>query len=162
GVRLRVEGPGARTGAPLHTRRARDGPVLCVRPRAGAAHDLRRGDEARARVRAGDRPERRAQDDTLLAVRVPAGGRGARGGGGRGGGGGREAEGVERFRETFGGCVQRHLQSDVPLGAFLSGGVDSSAVVAAMSRVTKEPVRTFTIGFADAEYDEAPFARRVA
>src|SRR5262252_3844408 len=73
-----------------------------------------------------------------------------------------EAEWVERFRDSFTGCVQRHLQSDVPLGAFLSGGVDSSAVVAAMTRVTSEPVRTFTIGFADGEFDESPHARDVA
>jgi asparagine synthase (glutamine-hydrolysing) len=73
-----------------------------------------------------------------------------------------EREWVERFRETFTACVRRHLQSDVPLGAFLSGGVDSSAVVAAMARVTSEPVRTFTIGFADQAFDESRFARRVA
>ncbi len=73
-----------------------------------------------------------------------------------------ELEWVERFRDTFTECVRRHLQSDVPLGAFLSGGVDSSAVVAAMQRVMNEPVRTFTIGFADSAYDEAPYARQVA
>jgi len=73
-----------------------------------------------------------------------------------------ERDWIERFRESFTGCVRRHLQSDVPLGAFLSGGVDSSAVVAAMKRVTTEPVRTFTIGFADAGFDESPFARRIA
>jgi asparagine synthase (glutamine-hydrolysing) len=73
-----------------------------------------------------------------------------------------QAEWIERFRETFTACVQRHLQSDVPLGAFLSGGVDSSAVVAAMTRVMEEPVRTFTIGFPEAEFDESPHARRVA
>jgi asparagine synthase (glutamine-hydrolysing) len=73
-----------------------------------------------------------------------------------------EEQWVERFRDAFTGCVQRHLQSDVPLGAFLSGGVDSSAVVAAMSRVMREPVRTFTIGFADPEHDEAPYARAIA
>jgi len=73
-----------------------------------------------------------------------------------------ELEWIERFRDTFTACVKRHLQSDVPLGAFLSGGVDSSAVVAAMQRVMDEPVRTFTIGFADQAFDEAPFARRVA
>ena len=74
----------------------------------------------------------------------------------------REQEWVERFRDTFTACVRRHLQSDVPLGAFLSGGVDSSAVVAAMKRVAPEPVRTFTIGFADAAFDESPYARRIA
>src|SRR5262249_35685148 len=73
-----------------------------------------------------------------------------------------ESQWIERFRDTFTSCVRRSLQSDVPLGAFLSGGVDSSAVVAAMSRVTSEPVRTFTIGFADGGYDESPHARRVA
>ncbi len=73
-----------------------------------------------------------------------------------------EREWVERFRDTFTACVRRHLQSDVPLGAFLSGGVDSSAVVAAMTRVMDEPVRTFTIGFSDSAYDEAPIARQVA
>jgi asparagine synthase (glutamine-hydrolysing) len=73
-----------------------------------------------------------------------------------------EAEWIERFRETFLGCVRRHLQADVPLGAFLSGGVDSTAVVAAMSRVMDQPVRTFTIGFAESGFDEAPHARRAA
>lgn len=73
-----------------------------------------------------------------------------------------EAEWIERFRATFLATVERHLQADVPLGAFLSGGVDSSAVVAAMSKVMKEPVRTFTIGFGVAEFDESPYARRVA
>src|SRR5262249_49304937 len=74
----------------------------------------------------------------------------------------REEDWVERFRDTLTGCVRRHLQSDVPLGAFLSGGVDSSAVVAAMRRVTSEPPRTFTIGFAEAEFDETPHARKIA
>lgn len=73
-----------------------------------------------------------------------------------------EAQWIERFRDQFTACVRRHLQSDVPLGAFLSGGVDSSAVVAAMTRVMKEPVRTFTIGFGEREFDESPYARRVA
>ncbi len=73
-----------------------------------------------------------------------------------------EADWIERFRERFTACVERHLESEVPLGAFLSGGVDSSAVVAAMTRVMREPVRTFTIGFADRDFDEAPVAREVA
>jgi asparagine synthase (glutamine-hydrolysing) len=73
-----------------------------------------------------------------------------------------EAEWIERFRSTFTATVQRHLLSDVPLGAFLSGGVDSSAVVAAMTRASHEPVRTFTIGFDDPRYDESRHAARIA
>jgi len=73
-----------------------------------------------------------------------------------------EAEWIERFRTTFTDTVRRHLLSDVPLGAFLSGGVDSSAVVAAMARASEQPVRTFTIGFADSRYDESPHAARIA
>jgi asparagine synthase (glutamine-hydrolysing) len=73
-----------------------------------------------------------------------------------------EVEWIERFRATFTATVKRHLLADVPLGAFLSGGVDSSAVVAAMSRATAQPVRTFTIGFGDPKYDESGYAARVA
>lgn len=54
------------------------------------------------------------------------------------------------------------MMADVPLGAFLSGGVDSSAVVALMSRASREPVKTCSIGFADKRHDETPFAREVA
>ena len=58
--------------------------------------------------------------------------------------------------------VKCHLLSDVPLGAFLSGGVDSSAVVAMMSEYASDPVSTFTIGFQEEEYNETPRARTVA
>jgi asparagine synthase (glutamine-hydrolysing) len=54
------------------------------------------------------------------------------------------------------------MQADVPLGAFLSGGVDSSAVVALMTQASPKPVKTCTIGFDDKEYDESSFSREVA
>jgi asparagine synthase (glutamine-hydrolysing) len=73
-----------------------------------------------------------------------------------------EAYFAERVRALIEESVRLHLASDVPLGAFLSGGVDSSAVVATMARVTSAPVKTFSVGFSDADYDERPFARTVA
>jgi len=59
-------------------------------------------------------------------------------------------------------AVAQQLVSDVPLGAFLSGGIDSSLLVALMQRAGGRPTKTFTIGFEDKAYDEAPFARAVA
>lgn len=59
-------------------------------------------------------------------------------------------------------AVKRRLISDVPVGAYLSGGLDSSIVVAMMSQYSSEPVNSFSIGFAEDGYDEGPFAQRVA
>ena len=73
-----------------------------------------------------------------------------------------EAEAVDRLEQLLGQAVAGQLIGDVPVGAFLSGGIDSSAIVALMQRHCSSPVRTFTIGFDDARFDEAPFARAVA
>jgi len=74
-----------------------------------------------------------------------------------------EAEAVERVRDLVTRAVEKRLVADVPLGAFLSGGMDSSVVVAVMSRLLGEPVRTFSLGFeGDAAFDETPYARAVA
>jgi asparagine synthase (glutamine-hydrolysing) len=70
---------------------------------------------------------------------------------------------VEEFRELFRAAVRRRLVSDVPLGAFLSGGIDSSSVVAMMREaLPSESVKTFTIGFGERTFDESEHARRVA
>jgi len=73
-----------------------------------------------------------------------------------------EGEAIERLRETLESSVAMRLQSEVPLGAFLSGGVDSSLVVAIAQRKTNRPLKTFSIGFPIREYDETSYARRVA
>lgn len=74
-----------------------------------------------------------------------------------------DARWVEAFRETWLDTIRdQMLSADVEVGAFLSGGVDSSAVVAAMSRLTDRPIRTFTIGFDDPRYDESAHAEAVA
>src|SRR6185369_2919086 len=71
-------------------------------------------------------------------------------------------EAYAELRRLFVSSVQRRMVADVEVGAFLSGGVDSSLVVAAMRRVYSGAIKTFTIGFADAGYDERAYARLVA
>ncbi|HEY1358066.1 MAG TPA: asparagine synthase (glutamine-hydrolyzing), partial [Thermoleophilaceae bacterium] len=68
----------------------------------------------------------------------------------------------ERIRHELRRAVERRLVSDVPLGAFLSGGIDSSAVVAAMAEASSGPVKTFSIGFEDETFDELEHARLIA
>ena len=73
-----------------------------------------------------------------------------------------EVELVERLRELLVESVTLHQVSDVPVGAFLSGGIDSSAVVATMSRMNSEPLKTFSVGFHEAGFNELSHARRIA
>lgn len=73
-----------------------------------------------------------------------------------------EAEAVAEIRRLLAESVSSHLESEVPLGAFLSGGIDSSAVVAEMARQVAGRVRTFSIGFDVEAFNEAPHAAAVA
>jgi asparagine synthase (glutamine-hydrolysing) len=73
-----------------------------------------------------------------------------------------EDEAIEALRDVLRDAVRSHLMSEVPLGAFLSGGVDSSLVVGLMATASSRPVRTFSIGFDDPRYDELEHARGVA
>ncbi|MDQ4120857.1 MAG: asparagine synthase (glutamine-hydrolyzing) [Acidobacteriota bacterium] len=73
-----------------------------------------------------------------------------------------ESEIVAELQNLLAESVKNRLISEVPLGAFLSGGVDSSAVVGLMSRFSEKPVKTFSIGFEEDSYDELKFARAAA
>lgn len=73
-----------------------------------------------------------------------------------------DAECAEYLAGLIKEAVRIRLMSDVPLGAFLSGGVDSSTIVAYMSQLATEPVQTFSIGFEDDTYNELPYAKAVA
>jgi asparagine synthase (glutamine-hydrolysing) len=76
--------------------------------------------------------------------------------------GDREAELVEEARDRVREAVESHLIADVPVGAYLSGGMDSSLVVAMMSELRQEPVQTFAVGVEDDGFNELPWARMVA
>jgi asparagine synthase (glutamine-hydrolysing) len=69
---------------------------------------------------------------------------------------------IDEWRELFRTSVQLRLMSDVPLGMFLSGGIDSSAIAAVMSRMVKEPIKTFSVAFNDPEANELEYARLAA
>ena len=69
---------------------------------------------------------------------------------------------VQKYRELLESCVASHLMSDVPLGVFLSGGLDSSAVAALTTKIRREPIETFAVGYGEEAFSELPFARAVA
>jgi len=69
---------------------------------------------------------------------------------------------VKTYRDMLERCVTNHLMSDVPLGVFLSGGLDSSAVAALTTKIRREPIETFSVGYGEEEFSELPYARQVA
>ena len=75
---------------------------------------------------------------------------------------GNEHEAADELERLLRTSVQGQMIADVPLGAFLSGGIDSSAIVALMQAQSNRPIRTFSIGFGDAGHNEAPYAKAVA
>jgi asparagine synthase (glutamine-hydrolysing) len=74
----------------------------------------------------------------------------------------KSADAVTLFRDVFEDSVRIRMRSDAPYGAYLSGGVDSSAVVAAMAKASAAPVQTFSVGFAEQKYSELEYARAIA
>ncbi len=73
-----------------------------------------------------------------------------------------EAEYLARFEELFTESIRIHLMSDVPLGVFLSGGLDSSSIAAVMAGLGQDQIKTFSVGYAEDQFSELPYARLVA
>jgi asparagine synthase (glutamine-hydrolysing) len=69
---------------------------------------------------------------------------------------------VKKYRDLLEECVSSHLMCDVPLGVFLSGGLDSSAVAALTTKIRGEPIETFSVGYSEEAYSELPYARQVS
>jgi asparagine synthase (glutamine-hydrolysing) len=69
---------------------------------------------------------------------------------------------VKTYRELLESCVSSHLMSDVPLGVFLSGGLDSSAIAALTTKIRREPIETFSVGYEEEAFSELPYARQMA
>jgi asparagine synthase (glutamine-hydrolysing) len=69
---------------------------------------------------------------------------------------------VASYSEQLEQCVSSHLMSDVPLGVFLSGGLDSSAIAALTTKLRKEPIETFSVGYGEEAFSELPYARTIA
>lgn len=74
----------------------------------------------------------------------------------------KESEYLDQFSALFSQTVRTHLRSDVPLGVFLSGGLDSSAIAAEVASLRDEPVQTFSVGYREDQFSELPYARQVA
>ena len=73
-----------------------------------------------------------------------------------------QASGSDEVEILLEQAVKRQMISDVPLGVFLSGGIDSSLIVALMARQSSRPMQTFSVGFSDGKIDESPIAETVA
>ena len=75
---------------------------------------------------------------------------------------GSETEAAEHLENLLKNAIRQQMVADVPLGAFLSGGIDSTLIVALMQNLSHDPIQTFTIGFDDPKYNEAEFARNIS